>query len=252
MSKAELRSFFCRLPRPGARLRLFCFPHAGGGVTAFHAWPELLPEGIELHAAQLPGRERRRHEPLQTDMAAMADEFAADMLAMNDRPIALFGFSMGALLAYEVARRLSGQAGIGLDHLLVAARRAPHLPYDRAIHHLPDEAFIQELQQKYGGLPDVVRESRELLDYFLPIIRADLTLLETYCHSPGTPLDCRISVYGGTQDSSTTPAQLDAWSQHSRWGSDTLMIEGGHFFPQANLEALLADISRRLLPTGAV
>ena len=120
--------FSIPVPNPQATLRLLCFPYAGGTATIYRAWPALLPSHIELIAVELPGHGARMAEPLYSDIAPLIDDLARQMPALLDRPIAFFGFSMGSLIAYELAQRLYQERGFELDHLCVAAHRAPQLP----------------------------------------------------------------------------------------------------------------------------
>ena len=246
------RWFYCRLPRRQPRVRLFGFPPAGGAPVQYFAWPEHLPEEIELHVAQLPGRERRRHEPPLTDINHLLDELTSAVAVLADRSVALFGHSMGALLAFEVARRLRATDRATPCHLFVAGRRAPHVPfpYD-PIHRLPDAEFMRLLQDRYGALPEAVRTNPELVEFFLPVIRADMTLLETYQYRPEPQLDCPITVYGGHADPSTTLRDLEAWAEQTRAGFRLRMFAGDHFFPQSHRLPLLKDISGCLTGVGA-
>ena len=168
MRKHDLgaRWFFCRLPRPQPCIRLLCFPQAGGLTTLFHAWPELLPSAVEVLVAQLPGRERRRGEPLLTDPDVLTSGFVEALGSYLDRPIAIFGHSAGALIGFEVARRLQRQ-GQPPRHLFVSARRAPHLPSpDPPVHQMPLDVFLSGLERRCGPLPAAVRNDPELLAAF--------------------------------------------------------------------------------------
>ncbi len=177
-------------PRPQARLRLFCFPYAGGAASLYRTWPQHLPPTIELCAVQLPGRENRIRESPYTNLVDLVAALLPNLLPVLDKPFALFGHSMGALIAYEVARQLQQHRQIP-THLLVSGRRAPVLPEPEALPHtLPsDEAFLRELHRRYHNIPTVLFEETELRALFVPLLRADLTLVETYqciaCHRIG-------------------------------------------------------------------
>lgn len=252
-----------RCPRPSdqARARLFCLPFGGGGAAIFREWPRDLWPEIEVWHVQLPGREARHREPPLTRMDALVDPLADAMLPHLDRPYAIFGHSMGALIGFELARLLRRRGAPDPLHLFVSARRAPHLadPH-RPLHALPDADLVEQLTRRYNGMPRAVLESAELLRMFIPIVRADLTMTETYAYAPEEPLVCPISAFGGLDDGAVTRDDLAAWGDQTR-GSFTLrMVPGGHFFLQTLrprlLSAIVADLrqtlaDRELPPTEA-
>lgn len=245
------RWFHCRLPRAKARIRLLCFPPAGGAPVQFFHWPDLLPEEIEVHVAQLPGRERRRHEPLPRDGETLLSELATAAAALETLPLAFYGHSMGALLAFEVARRRQTVAQPPV-HLFIAARRAPHLRGPlKPLHHLPDKEFLWQLQHRWGALPRAIIDNPELVDYFLPVIRADIAMLETYQYQPGAPLRCPITVYGGQHDPSTAASDLEAWRDQTERDFRLRIFDGDHFFPQSLRQHLIEDLNSTLMREGA-
>lgn len=238
--------FHCRMSRPSARIRLFCFPAAGGSPVQFFHWPGCLPD-VEVQVAQLPGRERRRDEPLMLDAEELLDHLVGAAAGFDDRPAAFYGHSMGALMAFEVARRLQERAGFPMVHLFVAARRAPHVHFHyEPIHRLPDTEFLRELEERWGVLPAALRQDADLLRYFLPVIRADITLLESYRYRPSSALLCPIAAYGGRTDPSTTVDHLEAWREQTAAGFDLRIFDGDHFFPQSFRTQLLRDMEGRL------
>lgn len=248
MSQSSLKQwFYCRLPRARPQVRLFCFPPAGGATVQFFSWPDQLPEEIEVHLAQLPGRERRRDESPLLSIDKLLSQLTAALTTLTDRPFALFGHSMGALVAFEVARRLRANGQSTPRHLFGAGRRAPQVsfPYE-PIHRLPDADFLELLQNRYGALPEAVRVNPELVQFFLPVIRADMTLLETYQYHDEPPLDCPITAYGGQYDLSTTLPDLEAWKEQTGAGFRLRIFAGDHFFPQSHRELLLGDIASTL------
>ena len=171
----------CRPASGRPQIRLFCFPHAGGGASAFHSWRAAFPSAVQLCSVLLPGRESRRSEPAFTQLNLLATTLARELAPWLDLPYAVFGHSMGAMLAFEWIRELrrSGQAMPA--RLFLSGRRAPDLNHEAAeLHMLPDPQFIKELTRRYGGIPDEIRQVPELVDYYLPVLRADLTLVESY------------------------------------------------------------------------
>jgi medium-chain acyl-[acyl-carrier-protein] hydrolase len=233
-------------PRPRAPLRLFCLPHAGGGASLFRHWAHALPEWIELRPIQLPGREDRLSEPPFTDLRAAVHALAEALAPHLDRPFALFGHSMGALLAFELARRLRRHAGSGPTHLLVAAHGAPQVPDPRPpIHHLPEPDFLERLRA-LQGTPEEVLQDDELRALFLPILRADFALCESYAYTSREPLDCPITALGGLQDREVTRKALSAWAAHTIAGFRLRMLPGDHFFLQSARSELLRAIEEAL------
>lgn len=245
MTKSENRWLYCRQYRESARYRIVCFPPAGGATSAFFPWSEELPIDFEVHAVQLPGRERRRNEKLETEIHKVIPPLATEIEALSEKPLIFFGHSLGGLLAFEVARELQRRCGIELAHLFVAARQAPQavvIPLEK----LPDDQFVRFIETTYGSLPAAIRADRDLLNFFLPIIRADMQLLSSYQFYQDRSLNCPISVYGGSDDATATQQQLLEWSQHTSEPFRVKMFNGGHFFPQSNrsemLQALIAEI----------
>ena len=237
--------FFCRKPLAEPGVRLFCCPAAGGSTAMYFGWPDLVPEHVEVHIAQLPGRERRGREPLLTRLDDLLDGLVPAMEPLLDRPFAIFGHSLGAVVGFEVARTLRRQHSIDPIQLFVAARPAPH-ERTTPMPRLPDDEFVTFLEANYGPLPDVVRNDADLLRHFLPIIRADMDVLGTYRFREDEPLNCPITVYGGASDPTTSAEQLQAWAVHTSREFTLNIWPGDHFFPQSQRSMLLADLSRRL------
>lgn len=226
-----------------ARLRLWCLPHAGVGASVYRPWIGCV-SGVAVAGVALPGREGRLRERAFTEIGALADAAAAGLAEKVDRPYALFGHSMGALLAFELARRFR-DAGLGEPvHLFVSGRRAPHLPSRRpALTHLPDEAFVEAIARRYGGVPREVREHPDLLALLLPTLRADFRAVESYAVTAAPPLTCPVTALGGTRDEETTAEELEGWSEHTTGGFRVRRFEGGHFFVQEAGAEVLAYVT---------
>jgi medium-chain acyl-[acyl-carrier-protein] hydrolase len=229
-------------PQPDARCRLFCFPYAGIGPTMYRPWPALLPGDIDLWAVQPPGREARFREPPLADIHTLVDAISAAMEPHLDRPFALFGHSMGACVAFEVARALAKRGTVPV-RLFVSGRRAPGaVTHEPDIHHLPDDAFVAAIRRRYNGIPAAVLEHPELLQLLLPALRADIAALERHTHRAGPPLDCPILALGGSRDPVVPAGELAHWRAATNDEFAQRVFEGDHFYLQATREALLQTL----------
>ncbi|NKC10722.1 MAG: SDR family NAD(P)-dependent oxidoreductase [Gammaproteobacteria bacterium] len=234
-------------PRPQARMRLFCFPYAGGGASAFRDWPQRLPEDIEVCVMQLPGREERLQESPVTQMSVLVDALTQALLAYVDKPFAFLGHSMGAIVSYEVARQLRTLEQAQPVHLFLSSRAAPQLAKgDQPLRFLPDQAFIEQLHHLYGAVPESIRRNADLQNVFLPILRADVTLLETHSFVPGDPLDCPITVFGGEQDRSISPTMLAAWREQTCASFTQQLFPGDHFYIVDAKDAVASAVAGQL------
>jgi len=232
-------------PNPRAALRLLCFPFAGGGASVFRTWPAALPADIELLAVELPGRETRfRERPFQRLaplIAALTDAVAPHLQA----PFAIYGHSLGALIGFSFARELRRRSLAGPVHLFVSGRRAPQLPERSPMHQLPEPQFLDQLR-RLGGIPDALFQQPDIMEVFLPILRADITVAETEPPSPEPPLACPITALGGLTDDRARLEELDAWQAQTSAAFEREIFPGGHFFLQSARTAFLASLSRRL------
>ncbi|HEX8212555.1 MAG TPA: alpha/beta fold hydrolase [Longimicrobium sp.] len=245
-------SRWVRIPggaNPAARLRLFCFPYAGGGASVFFPWPRALPPEVEVCAVQLPGREERLHEPPITRWDELVDQLAGALVPWMDRPFAFFGHSLGASVAFELAQRLRRDRRRGPVHLFASGRAAPHLPPSMApVHHLPHEEFVHELR-RLAGTPDEVLEKADLMEILIPLLRADFQLAETYTFQGDEPLAIPISAYGGVEDERVRPADVEGWRQHATGAFRRVMFPAGHFFVNEHRPFVLAELGRELRAT---
>ena len=239
---------------PGGRdaaLRLFCFPYAGGGGSSYMSWARETPCSIEVCAVQLPGREGRLKERPYTQISELIDAAFEGLEPFLDVPFALFGHSMGALLAFELARRIRRAGGPSPVRLIVSGHRGPGLPRRySAIAHLPEREFIAEISQRYGGVPDEVLRHPELMALLVPCLRADMALIEHYRYSEAEPLECPISAYGGREDSEATEAQLSRWRAETRSSFIVRQFDGTHFYLRDARKELLAAVCRDLADVG--
>ncbi len=246
----DLRTWLpLRRGHPDPAMRLFCLPYAGGSALVYRRWIGLLPQAVEVLPIELPGRWSRIQEPAHVRVASLAEEMVCGLAPLLDRPYVLFGHSMGALLAYEMARRLDAQ-GLGPRQLIVSARRAPHLPDPTPrIYHLPVPEFMQELK-RLNGTPEEALVNSELMELMLPLLRADFELCQTYEFTPGPPLSCGITALAGSRDANVPIAHVDAWAAYSSGQFRRHVVEGDHFFLNSALDRVLAlvqaDLDRQL------
>ncbi|MBB1259073.1 thioesterase II family protein [Streptomyces alkaliterrae] len=231
-------------PSDEATTRLFCFPHAGGSASFFFPTSRALAPGTDVVAVQYPGRQDRRNEPNVASMAEMADRAARALLPRTDLPYALFGHSMGATLAYEVARRLQ-EAGRPPLALWVSGRRAPHRVVDDGLHRLSDDELVADISALDGTGTQIFGDA-ELLDIVLPTLRSDYRAAETYEYVPGPALDCPVHALTGFSDPRVAVRELHHWSEHTRRSFDLRVFSGGHFYLVDNHEDVVEVIAEAL------
>lgn len=236
-------------PRPesrAARLRLFCFPYAGGSAAIFRQWPELLPPWVEVRAAQLPGRGARMSEPPFADARSLVEALLPAVAAQLDKPFAFFGHSMGGVIAFELSRRLRGALGVEPRHLFISGRRAPHLSEtSRPFYDAPEPEFREELRRLNGTPPEVL-DHPELMALLSPILRADITLSQTYRCESRPSLSCPLTVFGGSNDGHDDLSGLEAWREHTVGPFSRRMFEGDHFFINTARQPILREIAGAL------
>lgn len=231
--------------RADAVLRLFCLPFAGGSASSFRDWARLLPAAIEVVPLEMRGRGARFGEAPPLTMAPHIAEAAELIDSTADRPFVIFGHSMGALAAFEVAHALAAAGAALPGQLCVSAHRAPHLPSaEPTIHRLGDAGLLAHLQ-RMGAAPAALAEP-ELMRLMLPVVRADLTACETHVCADRAPLACPITAFGGKADHLVPADHLLQWRRHTLGSFRLVQFSGGHFFINDNrhtvLDALLADL----------
>ncbi|MDJ1184230.1 thioesterase II family protein [Roseofilum casamattae] len=232
-------------PKPNARLRLFCFPYAGGSAAIFRDWHQELPETIEVCPVELPGRSSRMREPLFEDISSLIEALGEGLRSYLDKPYVVFGHSFGALVSFEFARYCREHYYRLPNCLFVSGRQAPHLPDPSPIHALPKEDFIEEIE-RLNGTPPEIMQNPEMMELLVPILRADLKVDETYEYKPKAPLDIPLVVFGGERDSEASRTQLEAWSQHGSRQFSLQMFPGDHFFINTARSHLLQTLSQEL------
>jgi surfactin synthase thioesterase subunit len=218
--------------RPDARLRLFCLPHGGAGASAYRPWSDHTPAHVEVVPVQLPGRETRFSEPPARSTAEVVDALIDPLLTRAGDDYALFGHSLGALLAYELAHAAT-TAGHPPAHLFVSGHPAPHLPPRTentvVVHELPDEDLMTHVARQ-DGTPATLLRYPDLMRSLLPVLRADFQICETYQHPTRPPLPHPITAVGGTKDPNTSPTDLLAWRELTTERFRSQLFPGGHFY----------------------
>jgi surfactin synthase thioesterase subunit len=225
-------------------VRLFCFPFAGVGPSAFRGWSQSLPETVEALYVHLPGRESRLREASIPDVPTLAAEITDAIAPFADSPFALFGHSLGGLIAFEVARTFRRRGLSTPVRLFASACRAPHLLSPFApLQNLNEDDLLRQVNERYdSSVPKEVLENAELRELLVPALRADFAALETYQHTPQLPLDCPLTVFGGRHDRTLAGDALEAWSLHTSKDFRLRLVDGGHFFLQSERRRLIDDI----------
>ena len=233
-------------PNPQAKLRLFCFPYSGANASIYYSWVDILPASIEVCPVQLPGHGSRISEKPYCSLEILVEAVENALIPSFDKPFAFFGHSMGALLGFELARRLKRHHGRQPIYLFVSGHNAPHLPdtYE-PIHALPEDEFLENLRLM-NGTPEEVLQDQELLELIIPILRADFSVCETYVFSEDQPLDCPICVCGGLRDKYIDREGLIAWELHTTGNVSLRMFPGDHFYLATSRMYLLQAIAQEL------
>jgi medium-chain acyl-[acyl-carrier-protein] hydrolase len=229
-----------------------CLPYAGGSATLFFRWrsPHGMPADIEVCSVQLPGRVGDEHGgPVMNRVDQIVARLGALVSDLPPMPLLLYGHSLGAVIAFELARRLR-DGGVPVAHLMVGARRAPHLPSRMpSIHRLPDKAFLEALHRFYGTSLEHLRDP-ELAALVVPTLRGDITAAETHQHVAGPPLDVPITVFAGRGDEAVQPEEVAGWRLHTRARYTEHWLDAGHLFIDTHRAELLALLGRELRQTA--
>ncbi|HMK91064.1 MAG TPA: alpha/beta fold hydrolase [Methylocystis sp.] len=234
--------------RSGAAVRLFCFHHAGGGASAYQAWPSLLGDQIELCALQTPGRENLFGLSRHRDVSSLLSELTPRLRPWLSQPFAFFGHSLGALVAFATTHQLLREGGPLPRLLILSACRPPHAPREEAfLSDVPEERLLEAIRE-LGSDSASALANAELREILLPILRDDLAMAETFPRRPWPPLPRPILVFGGSDDRSAPLAQLSEWKSYTRAEFDVQIFPGGHFYTEENKEALTRRIRERLTP----
>jgi len=256
MKKSQSK-WFENLPegKDGA-LRLFCFPYAGGGAQVFRKWQHHFSTEVGLSLAHLPGRGARIGEPPFKQYKSLVNALADAIIPQLTPAFAFWGHSMGGLISFELARELRRRGQPGPLALFVSGRIAPQIvDPDPPTFNLPEQEFVAELR-RLNGTPKELLDHPELKELFLPTIRADFELVDTYIYEPEAPLACAIHAYGGLQDTNVPVANLKAWQKQTSGVFKVRMFPGDHFFIHTSADLVHAlrrdvlDLLREGLPVN--
>lgn len=233
-------------PSCDTNLRLFCFHSSASGASLFRLWGKHLPSNIEVCAIQLPGRETRIKETLITKWDDLLSSLIQALQPfLKEYPFVFFGHSLGGLICFEVARKLRTQKLPTPKYMFVSGRRAPHIPINNPLHQTSNQTLISTLRE-FGGTPEAVLQNRDLMEFFLPILRADFTLNEKYIYFPEAPFEFPIFAFRGINDTVVNLQQLSEWKEHTVGTFVLHEFPGGHMFFQQQPETLIETILKLL------
>ncbi len=228
------------------QLRLFCFHPSAAGASLFRLWHKYLLPTVEVCAIQLPGRETRIKESLINRWEDLLPPLAQALQPfVEEYPFVFFGHSLGGLISFEVARQLRAQKLPNPKYLFISGRRAPHIPIDKPLYEAPRDILIAKLCE-YGGTSETVLHNQDLMELFIPILRADFTLNDKYIYSSEAPLEFPIVAFRGTNDTAVNSEQLSGWEQHTNSAFALHEFPGSHMFFQQEPKILIEAIAKPL------
>ncbi|GAB2724297.1 thioesterase II family protein [Streptomyces bullii] len=233
------------------RSRLICLPHAGGGAGSFGSWRPHLPEGVELAPVELPGRGSRIDEPVPRDFDALVDALFEGLRGEFTLPYALFGHSYGAVLGYELTRRIereiAGGAALRAPRaLLVSGSRAPHVPLYREPVGEGDDASLIAWLRHSGGLPEELLGFPDFLRELLRAVRADMRFAEGYLVPRPVAVGCPLVALAGAEDTVSPVDRVEPWSRYTTAAHRMRVLPGGHHFPQTHARATVSAVLEEL------
>jgi surfactin synthase thioesterase subunit len=231
---------------PGAPA-LVCLPPAGGSATVYFALSAHLHPAVEVWAVQYPGHLGRHTEPLVLAMDDMVEGLAAAVRPLTERPVALFGHSMGGSVAYELALLLERDGSPGPGRLFASGCRAPSREQSDDFHRRSDEELLAHVSG-LGVLPRELVDDPDVRAMVLPALRADYTVVETHTAAEGGSLACPVTALLGDEDPLVDVDDATAWTEHTRGGFELEFFTGGHFYLNAHIPALAELIADRLSP----
>ncbi len=242
-SEDDRNRWLIPIRQSGGVCRLLCIPYAGGASHIFYKWKTLLDDTIDAYSVQLPGRGKRLQEAAVTNLGEVVMPLAIALEPLLDKPLAIFGHSMGGLIAFELARQCRHLYGVLPIQLFLSGCRGPkQIGLDQAYSQLDDSAFLHAVN-RYGSIPNEVFANADLQRIVLPALRADYSIIESYQYREDAPLDCPVAVFGGLQDTHVSTADLDAWEEQTTKAFQRHLMRGGHFFLRDSEVELLAILN---------
>lgn len=228
--------------------RIFAFPYSGAGASAFYHWAQDLRDtDVDFLGFAAPGREVRTSEALINQMPDLIEQLLPEMQAMLDKPFVIFGHSLGGLTAFELTRALQSHGLPMPQHLFISAIRVPNRPSPNpTLHHLPDKAFMQAVNS-YGGTSQALLDNPELMQLFIPILRNDFIMSETYEYRAEPLLQCPITVFSGAEDPYAKPDFMALWHEQTADEFHQVIYSGNHFFLHEHRADMLQRLQRGLV-----
>jgi len=232
-------------PRPQAKIKLFCIPYAGGSSQTYSKWHHYMNDDIEINAIQLAGRDGRKNEAFSTCIHEISEEIC-QVLSTVEEDVALFGHSMGALIAYEVANKMELR-NKGLSHLFLSARPSPDIPQRFKRSHLPRNQLIAHLQS-LGGTNNRILMDEGLMDLAIPVIRADYALLESYIiNNKARVLNTPSTLFSAQNDHLVPLDQVHNWKRYLPENTQLHEVSGDHFYLNSHPQELFSYIENKLI-----
>lgn len=233
-------------PKKNATMRLFCFPYAGGGASIYREWNSLFPDSIEVCAIQYPGRENRINEAPIDDFLSLVNEICDNIHVMLDKPFAIFGHSLGAKVAFETAKMIMKRYHRKPICLFEAGSRAPFLQDKYLLHNLSEEDFIMSLH-RYHGTPIEVLENEDIMSAFLPMLKADFSIEETFLTSKEEKMNCPLFVLAAEKDEIVSIEEALQWETLAKHDYEFVKFQGDHFFIKSEQRKLIHYIMNKML-----
>lgn len=224
-------------------LRLFCFHYAGGSASIFRQWSKDIIKEVEVVAIQLPGREERFDEPQLSNICEVIDNLCLNFADYTNKPFIFFGHSIGAMIAFEFTRALRKHSMLQPKHLIISGAKAPQVPITKSpIHSLPTVKFIEELK-KYNGTPDHIINDEEMMSIFIPTLRADFCVAETYKYIGEEPFNHPITAFGGLNDDTFDSQNLQKWQTQTTSSFESYFFPGDHFFINSSYDKVIKIVN---------
>jgi medium-chain acyl-[acyl-carrier-protein] hydrolase len=234
----------CLKPNPSAELRLFCLPYAGGNAMTYRTWGNYLPTTVEVCPVELPGRGKLIKLFPYSRIESLVEALAENIQPYLDKPFAIFGHSMGGLISFELARFLLSQFNLSPVHLFISAVKAPQIPStEKPVSELSDAELIDKIR-RLNGTPEQVLANAELMQLFIPVIRADYSILDNYIYTRQAAFNFPITAFGGLEDDISVE-NLQAWQEHTHSFS-LQMFDGDHFYINSVSQVFFNSMIKKL------